>query len=453
VMTDAENDAMTSIGPGTWMGNLMRQYWIPALRVDELPSNDCDPVRVMLLGERLIAFRDSAGEIGLLAERCPHRGASLFFGRNEDGGLRCAYHGWKFDVRGQCLETPCEPATSRLWQRIRAQAYPCRTRGGIVWTYMGPRKVPPPLPELIVNMELTGAERVDLMQVDSNWLQNLEGDVDTDHITVLHGANLNAFKATLRGAGSAAERAANPTLQSASSRSFERLPLEVMDSAVGCTFASHVTAGVRRHAPGDLPLPDLWAVGQFMMPFYSMLPYGSLAAHWVAARVPMDDHHTMTFGMYARNSPIPSEELMFGPAPARLSNGNDWFDRFRLRANSGNDFALDRTLARSARGAFAVGAGVPGQAVQDYSITRSMGTVADRSKEHLCPGDAAIVQVRKRLMNAARALSEKGTIPPGVDFPAGYRMQQGLLRAGPGRSWRDEVELRRESTSSGESQG
>src|SRR4051794_27837552 len=109
------------------MGNLMRQYWIPALRADELAHNDCDPVRVMLLGEELVAFRDSVGEIGLLAERCPHRGASLFFGRSE-GGLRCAYHGWKFNVRGECLETPCEPQESRLCQTIRTRAYPCRVR-------------------------------------------------------------------------------------------------------------------------------------------------------------------------------------------------------------------------------------------------------------------------------------------------------------------------------------
>jgi phenylpropionate dioxygenase-like ring-hydroxylating dioxygenase large terminal subunit len=441
MMTRTENETLTSIGPGTLMGNLMRQYWIPALKSEELAERDCDPVRVMLLGERLLAFRDTAGNIGLLAEACPHRGASLFFGRNEYGGLRCAYHGWKFDVHGECLEIPCEPPTSLLRQRVHAQAYPCRERGGIVWAYMGPRELPPALPELGMNMSAPGESRVDLMLIDCNWLQTLEGDVDVDHIPILHGANVESFKAVLRGTSDQHDSHEPLPTRRAQPRSFERLPTEVADSAVGCTFACNLSAAAKRQLARAQPgFPELWAIGQFMLPFYSMLPYGSLGAHWVAARVPMDDHHTMTFGLHASAGAIPPPELMFGPPPSHLPTSPDWFGRFRLSRNLTNDFGLDRQLARTTAGAFALGAGIRGQAVQDAAIAQSMGAVMDRTREHLCAGDATIVQVRKRLLNAARELAEQGLTPPGVDLPSGYRMKQGILRARDGRNWLEELE-------------
>src|SRR6202049_1321808 len=143
-----ENDLVTQTGPGTPMGSLFRQFWLPALLSSELPGPDAAPVRVMLLGEQLIAFRDSTGHVGLVANNCPHRGASLFFGRNEESGLRCVYHGWKFAVDGTGLYMPNEPSESDFRTKVRATAYPCRERGGIVWTYMGPRADPPPLPDL-----------------------------------------------------------------------------------------------------------------------------------------------------------------------------------------------------------------------------------------------------------------------------------------------------------------
>src|SRR5437762_689955 len=152
MLTREENELVSRVGPGTPMGDLMRRYWLPALLSRELPAPDSDPVRVLLLGERLIAFRDSTGRVGLLAHNCPHRGASLFFGRNEESGLRCVYHGWKFAVDGTCVDMPNEPAESDFKQKVKAVAYPCRERGGIVWAYMGPRSDPPPLPDLEPNM-------------------------------------------------------------------------------------------------------------------------------------------------------------------------------------------------------------------------------------------------------------------------------------------------------------
>src|SRR5229473_7045091 len=153
MLTREDNELITRVSPGTPMGNVMRRYWMPALLSSELPQPDSDPVRVRLLGEDLIAFRDTNGAVGLVANACPHRGASLFFGRNEEEGLRCVYHGWKFDFTGQCVDMPSEPAESNFKSKIRATAYPCVERNGVVWAYMGPRETPPPLPEWLPNLE------------------------------------------------------------------------------------------------------------------------------------------------------------------------------------------------------------------------------------------------------------------------------------------------------------
>src|SRR5947209_7113185 len=151
MLSTEENELLCRVGPGTPMGDLMRQYWVPGLLSREVPTPDSDPRRIMLLGEQLIAFRDTNGKVGLIQNHCPHRGASLFFGRNEEAGLRCVYHGWKFDVAGNCIDMPNEPAESDFKHKVKATAYPCDERGGIVWTYMGPRSEPPPLPDLEAN--------------------------------------------------------------------------------------------------------------------------------------------------------------------------------------------------------------------------------------------------------------------------------------------------------------
>src|SRR5581483_7691195 len=156
MLSRQDNELVTRVGPGTPMGSLMREYWVPAMLSSELPSADSDPVRVMLLGEQLIAFRDSSNKVGLIQNNCPHRGASLFFGRNEEAGLRCVYHGWKFATDGSCVDMPNEPAESDFKSKVKAIAYPTQERGGIVWTYMGPRQAPPPLPDLEPNMASDG---------------------------------------------------------------------------------------------------------------------------------------------------------------------------------------------------------------------------------------------------------------------------------------------------------
>src|SRR5476651_893033 len=171
--TKEENDLLTRVGPGTPMGNLMRQYWIPAALSSEFPEPDGDPVRIRLLCEDLIGYRATDGRIGLIQNACPHRGASMFFGRNEENGIRCVYHGWKFDVDGKCVDMPSEPELTQAKDQVKFTSYPVRERGGVVWAYMGPREVPPPLPDLEANF-FPG--EVSAHGEKCNWLQSLENN-------------------------------------------------------------------------------------------------------------------------------------------------------------------------------------------------------------------------------------------------------------------------------------
>jgi phenylpropionate dioxygenase-like ring-hydroxylating dioxygenase large terminal subunit len=176
-----ENELVTRVSAGTPMGTVMRRYWIPAMLASEVPAPDSDPVRVRLLGENLIGFRDSNGSVGLVAENCPHRGASLFFGRNEECGLRCVYHGWKFDASGQCIDMPNEPAESDFKTKVQAVAYPTVEKAGVVWTYMGPAEKRPPDPNLEWMRAPEGHAYVSKTNQKCNWLQAMEGGLDTSH--------------------------------------------------------------------------------------------------------------------------------------------------------------------------------------------------------------------------------------------------------------------------------
>src|ERR1700691_1115716 len=171
MLSREESALLTRVGPGTPMGAMMREYWIPAAMGSELKRNG-PPVRLVLLGERLIAWRDSAGRVGVMDHRCPHRCASLWFGRNEEGGLRCVYHGWKYDVEGRCLDQPNVPPHQDFRDKVRAKAYPARERNGVVWVYMGPRAEPPPLPS--VEATLAADAQLWFIQRECNWLQAIE---------------------------------------------------------------------------------------------------------------------------------------------------------------------------------------------------------------------------------------------------------------------------------------
>jgi phthalate 4,5-dioxygenase oxygenase subunit len=412
MLSKEDNELVTRVGPGTPMGSLMRQYWLPAMLSSELPAPDSDPLRVLLLGEQLIAFRDSNGQVGLIQNNCPHRGASLFFGRNEESGLRCVYHGWKFAVDGTCVDMPNEPAESDFRSKVKAVAYPTRERGGIVWAYLGPRAEPPPLPDLEPNM--LPAERVVVaaMQRECNWLQGLEGDVDTSHLGFLH---LGAIEPEATRPGTFAHYTVK-----------DRAPrYSVVDTDYGAMYGAYRPGG-----EGML----YWRLSQFLFPFYAMIPTGVLG-HQIVARawVPMDDTHMMFFSM--------------SDAPARarqgeetLPNTSDWYGRFRLVGNASNDYRMDRGKQRRKEDY----TGIPGIHTQDQAITESMGPIYDRSNERLGTSDVMVIRVRRRLLEAARALVERGVTPPGVDTPEVYGVRSGGVFLPEGANWLEATsELRR----------
>src|SRR4051812_37080729 len=186
MLTAEDNELVCRVGPGTPMGELMRHYWVPALASSELPEQDGAPVRVRLLDEELVAFRDSQGKVGMMAANCPHRGASLFFGRNEECGIRCVYHGWKFDVTGQCVDMPSEPAESNFKTKIKTTAYPTVEAGGVIWGDPGPTEDRPDMPQLEWTLVPESHRYVHKRLQYCSYLQNVEGEVDSAHVSFLH---------------------------------------------------------------------------------------------------------------------------------------------------------------------------------------------------------------------------------------------------------------------------
>jgi phthalate 4,5-dioxygenase oxygenase subunit len=407
MLREEENELLCRVGPGTPVGDLMRQYWIPALVSEELPEPDGRPVRVRLLAEDLVAFRDSAGRVALLAANCAHRGASLFFGRNEEDGLRCVYHGWKFDVTGACVDMPNEPAESNFKDKVRQRAYPCVERNGVVWAYMGPRETPPPLPDIEGNMLPEGEWSVWAGLRECNYMQALEGDIDTSHLGFLHH-------------GGVSEEEATPGTFSYYELRNRAPKYAVVDTDYGTMY------GAYREAEED---SQYWRIAHFLFPFYTMPPVGVLGMKIVArAWVPVDDYNTMFIMMSPRpQSPNASNAGKDGSvqglslAPAKLlPNSGDALGRFRLEANRSNDYLMDPEMQRRENYT-----GIQGIHLQDQAVTESMGLLFDRSEEHLGTSDSMIIRTRRRIIAAARELREHGTVPPGVDTPAVFGVRAG----------------------------
>jgi phthalate 4,5-dioxygenase len=267
MLSRAENELLTRTGPGTPMGNLMRRYWVPALFSHQLPEADGPPVRVKLLSEELVAFRDSTGQVGLLEEHCAHRGASLYWGRNEECGLRCVYHGWKYDRTGRCVDQPAEPEDSTFKDRIKLTAYPCRERGGVVWTYMGPPELQPPLPEFEWAVVPDSHRFATRHLQECNWLQGVEGGFDPMHVAFLHRGD-TYFERN--------GRSNVPLLKRLLSKKTEVFPMPG-----GYVFASY----------GDSESEQTdWSVEQWVLPFHKLIRgFGPDALIGTHMWVPIDD--------------------------------------------------------------------------------------------------------------------------------------------------------------------
>lgn len=424
MLSQSDNELVCRVGPGTPMGRMMREYWVPAMLSSELPRPDCAPVRVPLLGERFIAFRDSDGQAGLLPAQCPHRGASLFLARNEEGGLRCAYHGWKFDVTGRCLDMPNEPADSDFKDRVRARAAVVAERGGIVWAYLGSRSQPPALPDFdVLSGEYDGNRMVMPVYTECNWLQTLEGDIDTSHFGFLHVGHVP------------------PEL--APEGSFLRHMLEdraprykVVDTEFGATYGAYRPAG------NDDEF--YWRIAHYLFPFYTMPPLGLLGGPPAfVARVPLDDYRTMHwFVLTTGNATSPLAISSDNVIGEMLPNTTDWFGRFRSAQTLANDYEIDRAAQRSGRSY----TGINGVATQDRAATEGMGPIMDRTAEHLGSADVMVIRVRRRLLRALRAFTGDGTTPPGVDVPGAYRQLSGGVVLPADADWLDSTRGLREGT-------
>ena len=409
MLTAEENDLLTRVGPGTPMGKLMREHWIPAFMSSELDGPDGSPLRIRLLGENLIAFRSTSGKIGLLDHNCPHRGASLYFGRNEEEGLRCVYHGWKFDTEGRCLEMPTEPPESDFKDKVRATSYPARERNGVVWAYMGSRSEPPPLPDIEPNM-LDGPSYIWTALRECNWLQALEGDIDHAHVAIMH---LGSVSPSDVAPGSFDYYTV-----------FDRQPrYRVRDIEAGTSYAAY------------RPVEDdqyYWRMAHFLFPFYTYIPTGILGVQvLVQIWVPVDDNHTMFWHMskpvdrdtaeQTGSTTLVGSDNIAGSSgqPRFLPNTTGWLGRWRLADNFGNDYNIDREVQRD--GSFS---GIDGVNLQDQAVTESMGTIVDRTRENLGTGDLMIARTRRRMIRACLDTME-GSPPPTVDRPELYRIRSG----------------------------
>ncbi len=381
MLSAEDNVLLTRIGPGTPMGALMRHYWIPALPSDRLPGPDCDPVRVRLMGENLVAFRDTQGRVGLLDERCPHRTASLYFGRNEDCGIRCVYHGWKFDIHGDCLDIPSEPAGRGREGRIKAVAYPCIERGGLVWAYMGPPEKRPAFPDLEWALVPDSHRFVTRRVQECNWLQALEGGFDPTHLSFLHKGDLIP--------------------------GFD-FPLPVASEFLP-TGAGFVCAYAR-----EMFGQTVWCGETFLMPFHKLIPTELPGAHVWA---PIDDETTMLYSIdYNPDAPLTPKQLE-AHSSGQLIHAVNEPGSDRTIQNRDNDYLIDRAVQRSGRSY----TGIPGVGVQDGAIQESMGPIADRTREHLRPSDAGIVRLRRYLLNAVAEFQETGALP--AQDPKAYRQR------------------------------
>ena len=402
-----ENELLTQIGSGTAMGQLMRQYWMPVLLSAELEPGG-RVKRVRLLGEDLVALRARDGKVGLLGEHCSHRRASLYFGRNEEAGLRCIYHGWKYGLDGQCLEMPNESAESDFQEKVCHPAYPCAERGGVVWTYMGPASPPPPMPDLEWALVPDARRFVSKFYQECNYLQALEGGIDPAHISFLHGV-VDPGDDTVRRDLDQASAGFSLAVQ------LERAPhLEVVDTPYGALI------GARRDAGDGM---CYWRITQFHMPFHTMPPTDPTAdpvrhSHiWI----PVDDEHLVNWCIsWHPSRALTGDELtamraglsihITSYAPATAEPYGD----IRPLAHRDNEYLLDWE-AHKTRKLF----GVPGVGAQDKAITESQRPIVDRTLERLGRADMAIIRIRKCLMDAAIALRDHGTSPPGL-APASF---------------------------------
>jgi phthalate 4,5-dioxygenase oxygenase subunit len=416
-----DSDDLLLAGAGTPMGELMRQYWIPAAMSSEL-ERDGAPMRLALLGEKLIAFRDSSGRVGVMDHRCPHRCASLFLGRNEENGIRCVYHGWKYDAEGNCVDMPNAPPHQDFKHKVKAKAYKVQERNGLIWVYMGARKEAPPLPAIEAALMPADDLQINFVQRECNWLQALEGDIDTSHFGFLHTGSVQPDEV--------------PEDSLMRWTVVNRAPeYHITDTDYGTMYCAY-----RPAEPGQ----TYWRFANFLFPFWTQTPQGPFNRVNTRAWVPMDDTHTMFVSLSWRGSPTSMRPLKNGQMVLGsrlgfdyLPNTTDWYGRWRLTQNPSNDWMIDRQAQKTE--SFTGIASIHGQ---DQAVTESMGPITDHGFENLGPSDIMIARTRRRLLRAARAFAKDGKVPPGVDEPEIYtQVRSGDFVTDAKIAWRDAYDM------------
>jgi phenylpropionate dioxygenase-like ring-hydroxylating dioxygenase large terminal subunit len=422
MLTKAQNETLTRTGPGTAMGALFRRFWAPVALSRELPDPDGPPIRVKVLGEELIAFRDSAGGVGLVEPRCPHRGANLFFGRYEGGGIRCAYHGWKFDVKGQCLEIPTLERDAPTYEHLRTRAgivaYPTREWGEIIWAYLGPAEAMPPLPELEFALVDPAQRYVSKKLQECNWAQAAEGAVDTAHFSFLHAP-----------VGEGAIAKLPPGYA-------DQVRWMQVDGAPRYTVVEHgaglIMAGARRGDAGE----TYWRIAQYLMPNHSLAPGGAAGQSYHGQTwVPIDDVSCWVF-TYSWNPDRPlgeAERASYASGFGVHAAVDAGYVPLRRRSN---DYLIDRHAQRHE--SFT---GIDGISEQDAAIQDSQGFIHDRTRELLGPTDLGVSRLRALMLGAARDL-EAGASPAWAMKPEAYRVRSGAIVTPEALAF-DEVMVRR----------
>ena len=388
MLSREENELLTRTDPGQPAGEYFRRFWLPALLPSEVPTPDSPPVRLRLLGEDLIAFRDTNGRVGMLDEACPHRRASLYWGRNEECGLRCVYHGWKFDADGLCVDMPNEPSEYRFDNKVRTTAYPTREYGGLIWVYMGPRNAQAELPKLEWARVPESHRYVSKRLQETNYLQAVEGGIDSSHSNFLH-ASLDAFRLT------------DSYIEKVKKSDNLRAKYHLLDKAPWFTVKKTdygLVIAVRRNAEENR---YYWRLTPFLLPSYTIIPYQSGHSIHGHCWVPRDNETCWVWtASWSPNGPLSDAdwEMIRDETfvHARVDPAT-----FRPVRNKANQYLIDRERQRTANMT-----GIHGFASQDQAIQESMGPIVDRTRERLGTSDTAIIATRRLLLQEIRALAQ-----------------------------------------------
>ena len=423
MLSHEDNERLCRIGPGTPMGELFRRYWLPCLPSSEFSEPDGPPKRMRLLGENFVMFRDSEGRMGAVEEQCPHRGASLYFGRNEEGGIRCSYHGWKFDVDGNCLDQPTEQPGKDFKHKIRIRSFPCRDVNHMVWIYMGEGD-PPPFPEHEVNtLAASRVSQPTIMMEEANWLQNLEGDLDTVHLEWVHRRLNEDSPSPPRGMPGFWSPDPNPPV------------LDVEKTPYGARYSA------RRELPDGT---DWHRINQFLFPCHTMISAGPFM--FFRSFVPVDDHHAMLMGQAI--SPLGDLpdivdnhfRTMWDEVGGFVPRTNDPRTYFLTAANKTNDYMRDLEVQKDRMfcGIPFVG-NLPDRAMTELMCRGDGEPLYDRTREHLGTSDLMVIAVRKQLLDAAKVLEDRGEVPANVQDTRLNRVRCGSLQLPKEADWRAEA--------------